>query len=94
MIRGVGVGELQQDAAVGLDLPGEGVEGVLALLVDGLFAGAEDVQITLELEPDKEYDVQVGGSDLGRMRTNLGGKLVFSVEARMDEVTPVKVTGV
>ncbi len=57
-------------------------------------AGAEDVQITLELEPDKEYDVQVGGSDLGRMRTNLGGKLVFSVEARMDETVPVKVTGV
>ena len=57
-------------------------------------AGAEDVQITLELEPDKEYDVTVGGSDLGRMRTNLGGKLVFSVEARMDEAIPVKVTGV
>ena len=36
-------------------------------------AGAEDVQITLELEPDKEYEVCVGGSDLGRMRTNLGG---------------------
>ena len=57
-------------------------------------AGAEDVQITLELEPDKEYDVTVGGSDLGRMRTNLGGKLVFSVEARMDEAIPVKGTGV
>lgn len=53
--------------------------------------GAEDVQITLELEPDKEYDVEVAGAALGRIRTNLGGKLVFSVEAKPDEETPVKV---
>ena len=56
--------------------------------------GAEDVQITLELEPDKEYDVEVAGAALGRIRTNLGGKLVFSVEAKPDEETPVKVVRV
>ncbi len=56
--------------------------------------GAEDIQITLELEPDKEYDVEVAGASLGRIRTNLGGKLVFSVEAQNDEATPVKVVRV
>lgn len=54
-------------------------------------AGSEDIQITLELEPESDYDVIVGGYKLGRMQTNLGGKLVFSVEARMDKVTEVKV---
>ena len=75
-------------------VPGSAVFNFKADGNEGSFSvtGAEDVQITLELEPDKEYDVKVGGSTLGRIRTNLGGKLVFSVEARMDEPTPVVVT--
>lgn len=54
-------------------------------------AGAEDVQITLGLEPETEYDVYVGGIKHGRMVSNLGGKLVFSVDARMDAGTEVRV---
>ena len=54
--------------------------------------GAEDIQITLELEPDSEYDVFVGGIKLGRMQTNLGGKLMFSVEAATDREVDVRVT--
>lgn len=42
--------------------------------------GNEDAQITLELEEGSEYDVVVGGENLGRMSTNMGGKLVVSVE--------------
>lgn len=40
----------------------------------------EDVQITLELEPDKVYRVFVDGTNVGQMRTNLGGKVSISVE--------------
>ena len=53
--------------------------------------GASDVQITLELEPDTEYEAFVGGNLLGRMKTNLGGKLVISVDADADNATPVRI---
>ncbi|MCI5596962.1 MAG: endosialidase [Lachnospiraceae bacterium] len=41
---------------------------------------AQDVQITLELEPEKEYKVFIDDTNVGRMKTNLGGKLNLSVE--------------
>lgn len=50
-----------------------------------------DIQITLELEPSKEYDVVVDGNSLGRMESNVGGKLVFSIEGSADSVIPVKI---
>ncbi|MCR4721827.1 MAG: endosialidase [Lachnospiraceae bacterium] len=53
--------------------------------------GKEDAQITLELEPDKEYEVFIDSVNAGRMKTNLGGKLVFSVEAKEDTATEVKI---
>ena len=42
--------------------------------------GFEDTQITLELEAEQEYEVCVDDVNIGRMTTNLGGKLVLSVE--------------
>jgi hypothetical protein len=39
----------------------------------------EDVQITLELEEDKVYRVFVNNTNIGQMRTNLGGKVSISV---------------
>lgn len=42
--------------------------------------GPEDAQITLELEPETDYDITVAGQDAGTMKTNLGGKLSLSVE--------------
>ena len=42
--------------------------------------GFEDTQITLELEAEQEYEVFVNDVNIGRMTTNLGGKLVLSVE--------------
>lgn len=40
----------------------------------------EDAQITIGLEEDTEYSVTVGAVDMGRMKTNLSGKLSISVE--------------
>ena len=42
--------------------------------------GFEVTQITLELEAEQEYEVFVDDVNIGRMTTNLGGKLVLSVE--------------
>lgn len=42
--------------------------------------GPEDAQFTVELEAETEYDVIIDGTDAGRMKTNLGGKLSVSVE--------------
>ena len=36
--------------------------------------GWEDSSITLELEPEMEYAVTISGTDIGKMKTNLGGK--------------------
>lgn len=40
-----------------------------------------DLNITLEMAPDTEYDVQLGGTDAGRMKTNFSGKLSIGIEA-------------
>lgn len=48
--------------------------------------GKEDAQITLELESEQEYEVFIAGESAGTMKTNLGGKLSFSVEADEEEV--------
>lgn len=42
--------------------------------------GKEDAQITLELEEGSEYIAVVNGEEHGKMATNMGGKLVLSVE--------------
>ena len=42
--------------------------------------GPEDAQITLELEENAEYEIFIDGSNMGKMKTNLGGKLSLSVE--------------
>lgn len=40
----------------------------------------EDVQITMELQPDAEYRIFLEGNNLGNIKTNLAGKVSFSVE--------------
>lgn len=42
--------------------------------------GNADAQITVELEEDTSYQVFVNEKEIGEMKTNLGGKLVLSVE--------------
>lgn len=42
--------------------------------------GNANTQITLGLEEEKEYRVLVDGTVLGKVATNIGGKLVVSLE--------------
>lgn len=42
--------------------------------------GPEDAQITVELEADTEYEIFLDDMNVGKMKTNLGGKLSFSAE--------------
>lgn len=51
----------------------------------------EDASITLELEPDTEYKVKVGGVSVGKVKTNLGGKLNVSVELNDGESAAIDV---
>jgi len=52
---------------------------------------ADDIQITLEVEPEKEYRVLVDDTNIGRMKSNLGGKISFSIEMDPDESVKVLV---
>lgn len=54
--------------------------------------GSEDAQITLELEEDTEYEVSIGGNSIGKMKTNLGGKLNISVELEENKEVGIKIT--
>ncbi|MDF2536985.1 MAG: hypothetical protein K0S76_6 [Herbinix sp.] len=54
-------------------------------------AGQDTAQITLELEAEKEYEIHRDDVQLGKMKTNLGGKLVFSLELREEEKAFIKV---
>lgn len=53
--------------------------------------GKEDAQITLELEAEKEYKIFIDGTNVGKMKTNLGGKLVISAELSCDKEVQVRV---
>ena len=63
-------------------VPGTAVEhlSITDAQVSFTVEGPEDAQITLELEPETDYDITVAGQDAGTMKTNLGGKLSLSVE--------------
>ncbi|MCR5107459.1 MAG: endosialidase [Lachnospiraceae bacterium] len=54
-------------------------------------SGNEDAQITVGLTEDTEYNVSVGGKSAGKIKTNLGGKLSFSVELTRGEDVEVKI---
>lgn len=53
--------------------------------------GDEDAQITVGLEDDTEYEVFIGSESVGKMKTNLGGKLNMSVELAGAGEVPVKI---
>ena len=63
-------------------VPGSTVSD-FATTAAGVTFGVEadaDIQITLELEPETEYDVVIAGEDAGVMKTNLSGKMTISVD--------------
>ena len=53
--------------------------------------GPADAQITLELEDETEHEIFIDGSNVGKMKTNLGGKLSLSVELEANTQVEVKV---
>ncbi len=56
-------------------------------------AGTTDTQVALGLEAEKEFKLYIDGTNIGKMKTNLGGKLVFSLqlaEGRTSDVRVVK----
>lgn len=52
---------------------------------------AGDVQITVQLEDDMEYEVLVDGVAVGGMKTNMSGKLNFSLELADGQSAAVRV---
>ena len=72
----------RNDMFVYESVPGTAVEHLKATDTGMEFSveGAEDAQVTVELEDEAEYDIVIDGADAGRMKTNLGGKLSLSVE--------------
>lgn len=54
--------------------------------------GAEDAQITLELEAESEYEVTINGESTGTVKTNLGGKLSFGAALEDAETISVVIT--
>lgn len=74
-------------------VPGTAVENLkitekeIKFYVEGL----EDTQITLELEAEKEYKIYIDETNVGKVKTNLGGKLMFSVELGVNHRSAVRV---
>ena len=48
--------------------------------IDFNVESTEDVQITMELEPEQEYKLIVDDMLVGKMESNIAGKINFSVE--------------
>ena len=62
--------------------------------VNFVVEGEEDSQITLELEAEKVYKIHIDKVYVGKMKTNLGGKLNLSVElepAKMVDILVEKI---
>ena len=74
-------------------VPGRAVENFKLTDTEVAFqiSAPEDVQFTLELEPESEYEVLLDGVSAGKMTTNLSGKLSVSVEISEGEAVDVKV---
>ena len=74
-------------------VPGGAVENFKLTDTEVAFqiSAPEDVQFTLELEPESEYEVLLDGVSAGKMTTNLSGKLSVSVEISEGEAVDVKV---
>lgn len=74
--------------------PGTSVEN-FANLDNGVsftVSGNEDAMITVGLSEDTEYDVTVGDRSVGKIKTNLSGKLSISVELAQKGEVAVKIT--
>lgn len=53
--------------------------------------GNGDAQLTIGLEEDTEYEVFVEEASIGKVKTNMGGKLSFNVELTDGVETEIKI---
>lgn len=53
--------------------------------------GTTDTQVALGLEAEKEFKLYIDGTNIGKMKTNLGGKLVFSLQLTEGRSSAVRV---
>lgn len=51
---------------------------------------AEDIQVTLELEAETAYRIFLDDVNVGQMKTNMAGKVTFSVETKK-QISEVKI---
>lgn len=65
----------------------EQTDGNMSFRAEGL----EDTQITVELEENMEYEIFINQESIGKMKTNLGGKLSFSAELGNETAAQVKI---
>ena len=63
-------------------VPGTSVNGFKETQdgISFMVEGDEDAQITVGLQDETEYEVFINNENIGKMTTNLGGKLNLSVE--------------
>ncbi len=74
-------------------VPGTVVENLLVNEKEFTFTveGPKDAEITLELEPEKEYKIFINDTNVGKMKTNLGGKLMLSVELEENSKSGIRI---
>ncbi len=71
-------------------IPGTAVHNftVKDKLISFKVAGIAESQITMELSPDTDYNLFIDELKVGKVKSNLAGKIIFSVDCRN---TPKKV---
>lgn len=74
-------------------VPGTAVNNLLVEedKMEFVVEGQEDAQITVELDNDTEYIIYINDANVGKMMTNLSGKLILSVELNNLEAVSVKI---
>ncbi|MBP5185162.1 MAG: endosialidase [Lachnospiraceae bacterium] len=83
----------KNDGFVYESVPGTNVTEFKAAM-DGMeftVSGAEPAQLTLGLIENEEYEVLIDGVNVGRMTTNISGKLSVSVELEKGKPVEVKI---
>ncbi len=86
----------RNDTFVYESVPGTAVEGYTETEtgVEFIVSGPEDAQITLGMEDDMVYRVIIDDSNIGNIKTSLGGKLSFSVKLENNDEVKVEIVRV
>ena len=58
---------------------------------DFIVERGEDLQLTLELEPETEYKILIDNVNVGKIKTNMAGKVNFSIEMQQNVTKTVEI---